>query len=169
MPNKSSSILLGVAAYAVASLITGFIAINSGQTGQYLVGVLCCLFALLGPAVTVWHYTSTHRVTIPPGTGAGLGAITVAAGGAISYGITKLLQMVNVYPSDAEMMERQRQQLVAQGLEPEAIEQAMQMGEMFSGVGGAMINIVMLAVVGAIAGAIAASVFKKGPVDEVAF
>lgn len=168
MPSKTQSIVLGAAVYTVASLTIGFIAVNSGQTGQYLVGVLCCLFALVGPGVTVWHYASTNSLTVPPGTGAALGAITIAAGGAVSYAVQKLLQVVNVYPSDAEMMERQRQQLVAQGMDAEAIEQAMQMGEMFSGIGGAIFNLVILSVVGAIAGAIAASVFKKGPVDELA-
>lgn len=168
MPSKNASILLGAAVYTVASLIVGFIAVNGGQSGQYLSGALCCLFALLGPAITVWHYTSTNGVTIPPGTGAGLGAITIAAGYAVNYGITKLLQVANVYPSDAEMLERQRGQLVAQGLEPEAIDQAMQMGEMSSGIVGGLVTLVVLSVIGAIAGAIAASVFKKGPVDELA-
>ena len=91
----------------------------------------------------------------------------VALGGLVSYGITRLLQAVGAYPSDAELLERQRSQLIAQGLEPEAVAQAMQMGEMFQGVGGALINLVVAALIGAIGGAIAASIFKKGPVDEL--
>lgn len=166
MPSKNPSVLLGAAVYAVASLITGFVALNGGQTGQYLVSVLCCLFALLGPGVAVWHYTSTNGLTVPAGVGAGMGAAAVFLGGLVSYGISRVLQAVNVYPSDAEMLERQRDQLIAQGMEPEAIESAMQMGEMFQGVGGALINLVIVAVIGAIGGAIAASVFKKGAVDE---
>ncbi|WP_420457306.1 hypothetical protein [Rubrivirga sp.] len=167
MPSKTPSIVLGAAVYAVAGLIIGFIAINTGQTGQYLVGVLCCLAALAGPAVAVWHYTSTNGLTIPAGTGAGLGAAAVALGGLVSYGITRLLQAVGAYPSNAELLERQRDQLIAQGMEPEAIEQAMQMGEMFQGIGGAIVNLVIAALIGAIGGAVAASIFKKGPVDEL--
>jgi hypothetical protein len=162
MPSKSQSILLGAAVYTVAALITGFVAINGGTVGGYLASALCCVSALLGPFVAVWHYTSTNRLTIPAGTGAGMGAAAIALGGIVSYLITLLLQAVNVYPSNAEMMERQREQLVAQGLEPEQIEQAMQMGEMFQGVAGAAINLVIAALIGAVAGAIAASVFKKG-------
>ena len=108
MPSKSSSILLGVAVYAVFSLIIGFIAINGGQTAQYLVSALCCLAALLGPALTVWHYTSTNAVTVPAGTGAGLGAITILGGGLVNYVISRVLQMLDVYPTDAEMAERSR-------------------------------------------------------------
>lgn len=162
MPSKTQSILLGAGVYAVAGLITAFIAVNGGTAGGYLAGVLCCLTALIGPFIAVWHYTSTNRLTIPAGTGAGIGAAAVVIGGVISYGITLVLQAISVYPSDAELMDRQREQLLAQGLEPEAIESAMQMGEMFSGIAGAAINLVIAAVIGAIAGAIAASVFKKG-------
>ena len=167
MPSKSSSILLGVAVYAVFSLIIGFIAINGGQTAQYLVSALCCLAALLGPALTVWHYTSTNAVTVPAGTGAGLGAITILGGGLVNYVISRVLQMLDVYPTDAEMAERSRDQLIAQGLEPEAIESAMKMTEMMQGPIGVAATLVVLAVVGALAGAVAASVFKKGPVSDV--
>ncbi len=167
MPSKTPSIALGAAVYAVAGLIMGFIAINTGQAGQYLVSVLCCLAALAGPAVAVWHYTSTNHLTIPAGQGAGLGAAAVAIGGLVSYGITRLLQAVGAYPSAAEMLERQRDQLVAQGMDPEAIAQAMQMGELFQGVGGALVQIVVVALIGAIGGAVAASIFKKGPLDAI--
>ncbi|WP_412063146.1 hypothetical protein [Rubrivirga sp. IMCC45206] len=166
MQPKAPSIVLGAAVYAVAALIVGFFAINASGSAQYLTGVLCCLAAIAGPAVAVWHYTSTHHVTVPAGTGAGLGAAAIVIGGLVSYGITKVLQAVNVYPSDAEMMDRQRDQLIAQGLEPEMVEQSMQMGEMMQGIGGALINLVIAAIIGAIAGAVAASVFKRGPAGD---
>ena len=163
--SKNQSILLGAAVYTVAGLITGFLAINGGQSAQYFVAALCCLSALAGPFAGVWHYTSTHNLTIPAGTGAGIGAAAVVVGGLISYAITKLLQLANVYPSDAEMVERQRDDMIAQGMEPEAVEQAMGFAEMFQGVGGFAINLVIAAVIGAIGGAIAASIFKKGTAD----
>lgn len=165
MPKKTPSILLGAVAYAVAALITGFVTINGGQSAQYLTMVLCCVSALLGPAVAVWHYTTTHNVTVPAGTGAGLGAAAVVVGGLISYGITLLLQTIGIYPSNDELMERQRDQLLAQGLEPEQIDGAMQMAEMFSGPLGIVLNIIVAAVIGAIGGAIAASIFKRGSAD----
>ena len=162
MPSKTPSIGLGAAVYAIFSLIIGFVAINGGTAGQYLVSVLCCLAALAGPFAAVWHYTSTNRLTIPAGTGAGLGAAAVVLGGIASYLITLVLQAINLYPSSEEMIEMQRNQMIAQGLEPEAVEQAMQMAEMFQGPLGAVVNLVIAAVIGAVGGAIAAAIFKKG-------
>lgn len=168
MPNKSQSILMGVAVYVVASLITVFVALNGGTAGQYLSSVLCCLVAIIGPAVAVWHFTTTNRITIPAGTGAGVGAITVVLGGVVSYAIQKVLQLVGAFPSDAEILDRTRSQMLAQGMEPAQVEQAMEMSEMFTGVLGVAINLVVAAIIGAAAGAVAASVFKKGSaVDEV--
>lgn len=162
MPSKTQSVVLGAAVYAVASLITAFIALNGGTAGQYLSSVLCCLVALVGPFVAVWHYTNTNDLTIPAGTGAGLGALTVVLGGVISYAIQKVLQAVGAFPSDAEILESTRQQMLDQGMDPAQVDQAMGMTEMFTGVVGFGINLVIAAIIGAIAGAIAASVFKKG-------
>lgn len=167
MPNKTPSILLGAAIYAVASLIVSFIAINGGTAGQYITSVLCCLVAILVPAVAVWHYTNTYQITIPAGTGAGIGALAIVIGGVISYAIQKLLQVVGAFPSDAEIMERTRSQMLDQGMDPAQVDQAMQMGEMFQGIAGFALNLVIAAVIGAIAGAVAASIFKKGGVEEV--
>ena len=165
MPSKTQSILLGAAVYTVASLITGFIAIQGGGASSYLTSALCCVSALIGPFVAVWHYTSTNNLTVPAGTGAGLGAAAIVAGGVVSYLITLLLQAVGVYPSQEDMVEMQRDQMAAQGMEPEQIEQAMGMVEMFSGPLGILVNLVVAAVIGAVAGAIAASVLKRGTVD----
>lgn len=162
MPDKTPSILLGAAVYVVVSLALSFIALNGGTSGQYLTSALCCLFAVVVPAVAVWHYTHTYHVTIPAGTGAGIGALAIVLGGVVSYVIQKGLQVVGAFPSDAEILERTREQLSLQGLEPEQIEQAMGMSEMFQGVVGFAINLVIAAVIGAIAGAVAASIFKKG-------
>lgn len=168
MPSKSQSILMGAAVYVVASLITGFVALNGGTAGQYLSSVLCCLVAMAGPAVAIWHYTTTNNLTISAGTGAGMGALTVVLGGVVSYAITKVLQVVGAYPSDDEIVERARQQMLDQGMDPAQVDGAMGMVEMTSGVVGVLINLVVAAIIGAIAGAIAASVFKRGAaVDDV--
>lgn len=166
MPSKFPSIALGGAVYAVAALFTGYVTLQGGSSAQYVTMLLCCVSALLGPAVAVWHYTSTHDVTVPAGPGAGLGAAAVVLGGLVSYAITLVLQMAKVYPSDAELIERQRDQLLAQGLDPEQIDAALQMGEMLSGPIGVVVNVVVAAVIGAIGGAIAASIFKRGAVES---
>ena len=165
MPSKNQSILLGAAVYTVAGLITAFLSVNGGQSAQYVVSALCCLAALAGPFTAVWHYTSTNNLTVPAGTGAGIGAAAVVLGGIVSYAVTKLLQVAGIYPSDAEMIEQQRDQMISQGMEPEAVDQAMGFAEMFQGIGGFAINLVIAAVIGAIGGAIAASIFKKGTAD----
>ncbi|MGB3543147.1 hypothetical protein [Rubrivirga sp.] len=165
MPSKIPSITLGAAVYTVAALFTGFVTIQGGTSAQYVTTLLCCVSALLGPAVAVWHYTTTHKLTLAAGPGAGLGAAAVVAGGLISYVITLGLQALGFYPSNAEMIDRQRDQLLAQGLEPDQVEGALQMAEMFSGPLGVVVNVIVAAVIGAIGGAIAAAIFKRGPVD----
>ena len=167
MPNKTPSIALGAAVYVVASLIIAMITFNGGTTGQYVSSALCCLVAIAVPSLAVWHYTNTHSVTIPAGTGAGLGALAIVIGGAVAIAIQKLLQLVGVFPTDAEVMAQTRSQMIAQGMDPAQVDQAMQMGQMFQGIGGILINLAISAVIGAIAGAVAASVFKKGTVEEI--
>ena len=167
MPSKSQSILIGAAVAAVLSLVNVFLAVNGGQAGQYLSSLVCCLVAVAGAGGAVWHYTSTHRLTIPAGTGAGLGALAVVAGYAVAYVLGEILQAVGVFPSDAEVMERSRQQALDQGMDPAMVDQSMQFAEMFQGPVGAIISAVILGVLGAVVGAIAAAVFKKGEPDAV--
>ncbi|MEM0963404.1 MAG: hypothetical protein AAGK21_12800 [Bacteroidota bacterium] len=164
MPSKVPSIILGAVVYTIAAFITGYISLNGGTSAQLITSALCCVSALLGPGVAVWHYTTTHSQTVPAGTGAGLGAAAVVIGGAVSYVITLALQAIGIYPSTEEIMERSRDQMLAQNpeLTAEQVDGAMQMAEMFSGPLGAVVNLVMAAVIGAIGGAIAASVFKRG-------
>ena len=167
MPDKNPSILLGASVYAVLSLITAFIAMNSGTGGQYASSALCCLIAISVPAITVWHYTSTNQLTIPAGTGAGLGALAIVIGGLVSYAIQKVLQLIGAFPSDDEILDRTRDQLLDQGMDPAQVDQTMEMSQMFTGFVGVLISLAIAAVIGAIAGAVAASIFKKGPVEEV--
>ena len=166
MPSKTQSILLGAALYTVLSLITGFIALNSGQVGQSLTGLLCCLVAIGSPMLAVWHYTNEYKLTLPAGPGAGMGALVVLIGGAVSYGIQRILQATGAFPTDEEIIERTRDQLAAQGLEPEQIEQFMGFAEMSSGVTGFLVNLVVAIVIGAIGGILGAIIFKKGGSTE---
>lgn len=168
MPSKSQSVLIGAAVAAVLSLVQLFIASGGGQAGQYLSGLICCLVAIGGAGVAVWHYTSTYRLTIPAGTGAGLGAMATGGGYLIAYAVGEILQAVGVLPSDEEALAAAREQLVAQGtLSAEQIEQTLEISQMFTGVLGAVVSLILLAVVGAVVGAIAAAIFKKGEADVV--
>ena len=166
MPSKSRSVLIGAAVAAVLALVQVFLAISGGTAGQYLSSLVCCLVAVAGAGTAVWHYTTTHRLTIPAGTGAGLGAAAVAAGYLVAYLVGEGLQALGVTPSDAEVIERSRQQLVDQGMDPAQVDQGLQMAELFSGPLGAAVSLLVLAVLGAVAGAVAASVFKRGPAED---
>ena len=166
MPSKTQSILLGAVVTAVLSLVQIFVATQGGTAGQYLSTVFCCLVAIAGAGTAVWHYATTHRLTLPAGTGAGLGAGATAIGSLISFALSRALQAVGVFPSDAETLEQARQQLADQGMDPAMIDSSMQMAESMSGVVGGVINLVVLAVLGAIVGAVAASVFKRGEAED---
>ena len=167
MPSKSQSVLLGAAVAAVLTLVNLFVATGGGQAGQYLSSLVCCLTAVAGAGVAVWHYTKTYSLTIPAGTGAGLGALAVAGGYLVAYVVGEVLQAVGALPSDAEVMERSRQQALDQGMDPAMVDQSMQFAEMLQGPLGAVVSVVLLAVLGAVVGAIAAAVFKKGERDTV--
>lgn len=166
MPPKTQSVLLGAALYTVLSLITGFIALNSGQVGQSLTGLLCCLVAIGSPMLAVWHYTNEYNLTIPAGPGAAMGALVVVIGGAISYGIQRILQATGAFPTDEEIMERTRDQLASQGMDAEQIEQIMGFAEMSSGITGFLVNLVVAVVIGVVGGVLGAVIFKKGGTAE---
>ena len=166
-PSKNSSIAVGVAVYVVLGLVAAFITFSGGTATQTLGGLLSCLIGLAAPVVAVWHYTSTHSLTIPAGAGAGLGAITSAVGAVISTLLSWTFQRIGIFPTTAEMMEQQRDQMIAQGMSPEDVDGMM---EMFGGMGDNLllqlgIGVVLGAVIGAIAGAVAAAVFKKGDAE----
>ena len=166
MPSKSRSILIGAAVAAVLAFIQGFLAVGGGTSGQYLGSLLCCLVAAAGAGTAVWHYTTTHNLTIPAGTGAGLGAAAVSAGYLVAYLIGVVLQAVGLRPSNAELLEQGRQQMIDQGMDSALVDQGMGVAEMASGPLGAAITLLVMAVLGAIVGAIAASVFKRGTVED---
>ena len=164
MPTKLPSIVIGAAVYTVLAVILSFIAFSGGMVASIAGTCGLCLTALVGPLVAVWHYTSTHRLTIPAGAGAGIGAAVGALGAVLNAVVTFALQAVNVLPDTAEQLERTRQMMLDSGADPAQVEQQMAATSAFTGnpVIGIVTGIVVGAVVGAIAGAIGASVFKKG-------
>lgn len=163
-PSKNSSIAVGIAVYVVLGLVAAFITFSGGAATQTLGGLLSCLVGIAAPVVAVWHYTSTHSLTIPAGAGAGLGAIASSVGAVLSGILSWTFQRIGIFPTTAEMMEQQRDQMIAQGMSPEDVDGMM---EMFGGMGDNLMlqlgmGVVFGALFGAIAGAIAAAIFKKG-------
>ncbi|HEX8387142.1 MAG TPA: hypothetical protein VF576_13210, partial [Rubricoccaceae bacterium] len=125
MPSKTPSIALGAAAYVVLTLGNAFLLLRGGMALQSLAGCLACLVVLAGPMLAVWHYTSTYRVTLLPGQGAGLGAVTGAVGAAVAGLIQQALMALDVHPDAAETIAMQREQMLSQGMDPAQIESAM--------------------------------------------
>lgn len=161
MPNKLNSILIGGLIYGVLGTVISVLSASGGAM-QNVGGVLCCLAIVGGAAGAVWHYATTYRLTIPAGQGAALGAGAGVLGAAVSGLLTWLLQLVGVIPDTAAQLERARRDLASQGMSPEQIEMAMQWGEMFSGPIGIVSALVVSALLGALIGAIAALIFKRG-------
>ena len=161
MPSKTQSILVAAVVGAVLSVVVSFLAAAGGSV-QYVGSALGCLTIIAVPLIAVWHYTNTHRLTLNAGSGAGLGAIAAVASGLLGYIITFGLQAVGVLPTQEEMIARQREDLLSQGMSADQIDQAMGFASMASGPVGIVIGVLIGAVVGAIVGAIAASIFKKG-------
>ena len=166
-PDKKPSILIGALVYAVISLGSAFLVSKGGMSMQYAAGCLGCLVILAGPAIAVWHYTSTYKVTMLAGPGAAMGAITGAIGALIGGLAQQALIALNVLPDVAEALAMQRNRMIAQGMDPAQVDQAMKMGESFSGLSsnpvlGIAVGIVFGAALGALFGALATLVFKKG-------
>ena len=164
MPPKLPSIVIGAAVYTVLSVLLTIVAQSGGFVAQSLGGCGVCLAALAGPLIAVWHYTSTHTLTIPAGSGAGIGASAGALGGILSGVLSLILQAVGVLPDAAEQAAQARAMLLERGMDPAQVDQQMELTSGFTGnpAIAIVLAVVIGAVVGAIAGAIGASVFKKG-------
>ena len=167
MPSKTQSILIGALVYAVVGAVMSFIATSGGMATAALGGCGACLAAFAGPMVGVWHYVSTNKLTIPAGSGAGLGAVTGLAGGVLAYGLTQLLRVINILPTVAEAAELQRQMMIDMGVDAAEVDAQLAAGSAMSGpVAEIAISVIGGLIIGAIGGAIAASVFKKGEADD---
>ena len=163
MPSKNQSILLGAAVAVVVGTLLNIVIANAGTTGMMVGGCAGCLLIFIGPLVAVWHYTSTHHLTLTAGEGAGMGAITGVVGGILGWVVTYVLRLADVIPTAAEAQERAA---AAFGADPATMPQS---DSFFSSpIGELLIGLVFGAILGAIGGAIGAAIFKKGPaVDDV--
>lgn len=153
MPPKSQSVFLG-------ALVAGVL--STSYLG--FINVICCLGVIIGALVAVWHYTSTHQLTIAGGVGAGMGAMVGALAAVIAGLLTLVLVPLGIDSSAAvtdfvletfgdQMDTEQRRQLQEQA-EASRTPGAVIMGTVLSAL--------VYAVFGAIGGAIGAALFKKG-------
>jgi hypothetical protein len=150
---------------ALLSVLFTFVA--QGAPGSRTIGlVACCLPAIVGALVGVWHYTSNNSVTMEIGGGAKLGALTGVVGGLVGGVIGLLFRLIGVLPGAEEQMEMARQGMLDQGMTEAQIEQGLKFSEMFMGplgqVLGLVVGMLVFAIVGAIGGMIASAIFKKG-------
>jgi hypothetical protein len=152
MPSKTQSILLAGVAIGVAAALFSLIPMAGS--------CLACIAYLCAGLLAVWHYTNTHQVTITGGQGAGIGALAGIVAMIVASILGYLFMAIGLAPNWQDMM---MQQLEASGMDP---EQQEQMAEFFSSplvwVGFILLGLVLYAIIGAIGGAIGASVFKKG-------
>lgn len=157
MSTKQRSILVG--GLVVALLSTSYLGI---------INTLCCLGVMTGGAVGVWHYTSSHRLTISSGDGASLGASAALIGLAISLVLNFVFMKVGLgsesvftgvmesFMGDmmtAEQMEQFEQQLEQQ-------QERSFFEYLFNA--GTLINVVIFPLFGAVGGAFGASLFQYG-------
>ena len=168
MPSKTTSVLIGAVVYAVVGAVMAFVAVSGGLATAALGSCGACLAAFAGPVVAVWHYVTTYKLTLPAGSGAGLGAITGLVGAVLSTALTAVLRAVDVLPTVAEAAEIQRQLFIDAGMDAAQVEAQLQAGQAMSGP-VVEIGIAVLSglIVGAIGGAIAAAVVKRGEDYEV--
>jgi hypothetical protein len=159
MPSKLQSILLGAVVYAIVSVVLAVLgqAMTLGTAGGAILLLFSCLFGLALGALPVWHYTSTHQLTIPAGTGAGMGAGALAIGVIIAAILQFALVAAGVMTDPQELM---MDQWEAQGMTPEQIETAQAFSNPLI---STAIGLVIGAIIGAVGGAIGAAMFKRGP------
>lgn len=156
MPSKTQSILIGAVVYIVLGLLVQFLF----QGGGMVAGIISCLIPLSSGLVAVWHYTSTHSLTIPAGQGAGMGALAGLAGAVVAGAIGYALIAAGILPDPVEAA---RIQMESQGMSDEQIDGPMAIVERFSNpVIGLAIGAVIGSLLGAVSGAIGAVIFKKG-------
>ena len=152
MPSKTQSILLGGAIVGVLSPLIALIPVVGG--------CISCFGYTIAGLVAVWHFTSTHELTIAGGSGAGMGAlagiVTALIGGAVSYVLVELGiapgmdQVMEGLAESGAMDDDQLEEIADFIYSPVAYLAFMGVGAIFG------------AILGAIGGAIGASVFKKG-------
>lgn len=152
MPSKLQSILLAGVAVGVASSLFNLIPVAGS--------CFACLAYLAAGVLAVWHYTNNHRLTISGGQGAGLGALAGIAAMVVATGLSYLFSVIGLTLGWREQM---LQQFEASDMDPAMQDQIMGYFESpFIWVAMILMGVVIYGIIGAIGGAIGASIFKKG-------
>jgi hypothetical protein len=157
MTPRTQSILLSGAAIAVIATLVGLL--------QQPILVFCasCLVVLGGGLLATWHYTGTNNVTITPGQGAGMGALTGVTAALISVALGAILTAAGILPEPAEAMQRAFEQQGGAGLSPEQEDAVLNfVRSPFYYVLVALFSAMIYAIGGAIGGAIGANLFRRG-------
>lgn len=151
MSTKSQSIFLAGAAIGVLAAILGLI--------PAVGGCLACIAYIGAGVLAVWHYTDRHQLTLKGGQGAGMGALAGIVAMAVASILSFLFMAFGLTPPLRQLIE---DQLDSSGMDPAQIEQIMEMtsSPLFI-IGVFLVALVIYAILGAIGGAIGASVFKK--------
>lgn len=156
MPSKIQSILLAGAAIGVLAALFSLIPMAGS--------CLACIAYLAAGVVAVWHYTSTHQLTITGGQGAGLGALAAVMAGIVAAVLSYVFSAIGLMPNMQEMM---RAQFESSGMDPDQIEQMIAIFESPLVIAGLyLVGLAVNAIVGAVGGAVGASIFKKGGAAE---
>lgn len=153
MPDSKQSVILG-------GLITGLL--STSYLG--FINTLCCLGVLIGAVITVWHYTDTNELTITSGNGAKLGVQAAIIGLLVAFVLNFVLVSLGLNHETAI-----NDFIIAKfgdNMPPEQIEAMRAAGTaektVMDYVKGLAIGGAAFAAFGAIGGAIAAKMFKKG-------
>jgi len=155
MKEKLPSILLGGAVVGVANVPVSQIPVVGG--------CLACLLYIGAGMLAVWHYTNTHRVTLPGGQGAAMGLLAGIVAALLGGVLAILLIQLGVLPDPIAAMEASGQ---LSQMPPEQAEMALRIARMFAGPLGLLIGAVIGGLIGLIGGVIGAATFKKGPSEE---
>ncbi len=158
--SSKTSILIG----AVTTCVLSFIPI---------INMLCCLHYVLAGVVSVWHFTNRHSVTIETFKGIKIAFFSILLGGAFATIIGDALFLASGGGNLDGFKEMVIEKIEEEG-GPQS-EQAVQFIEQYMPdeigpvhlVGLFIAQMIFLAigaaVTGAIAGALGAAIFKKGP------
>jgi len=163
MPPRMPSIGLAAAVYVVLGLILSlFVQPGASPVMGMVMGLVGCLVMIGVGMLAVWHYTTNHALTVPGGTGAGMGAAAVALGVLIGAVVSYLLVTAGVIPDPqlAAIAELERQ-----GMPDDQIEMVVRFSNPLI---STSIGLVVGALMGAIGGAIGAAVFKRGGAEPAA-
>lgn len=158
MNEKRTSILIG--GLVVTVLSTSYLG---------FINLVCCLGVVIGALVTVWHYTSTHSLTVTAGEGAGMGIraglIGVVAASLLNFAFAQAGLDATTFANQF-MLDR-----FGDGMPPEQVDELERqiregpsVQDLLMGLG---IGALLYSLFGAAGGAIGAALFKKGEDDHV--